>query len=250
MPVPILCPCSAKLRVADHLKGQAIQCPKCQAIHDVPAADKPVRKRAAAQAPELEEVLQASGYSPAERQRLEQELEEGESLLWAGKPDARAALLAGMGPAAGGLFLAIILGIFLIVFRINGHGPQEITLPMGAAAIVALIVGAACPVLNRYRYAQSAYALTNRRALAWARDIYLAPYFMAYGPEDLAALKRSDWSPLTRGVGQLLFAREVREVGQLKVVRYHGFFYVRDAATLERLLHEQLIDPHADRLLA
>jgi hypothetical protein len=250
MPVPIFCPCTAKLRVADHLKGQSIQCPRCQAIHDVPGADRSVAKQKVVQAPELEEVLQASGFSPEECQRLERELEAGERLLWAGKPDARAAFLGGLGPAAGGLFLAICLGIFLIVMRMHGNSPKEIALPMGALAVGAVLVGAAWPVLNKWRYAQTAYAVTDRRALAWGRELFLTPYFMAYGPEDLVKLKWSEWSPLARGVGHILFAREVREVEELKVVRSHGFFFIRDAAAIERLLREHLIDPYTDRLLA
>src|SRR5215470_11666317 len=105
MPVPLICPCSAKLRIADRLKGMYIKCPRCGAFHAVgsanghapaPARDepeeRPTKELAAAT---TDEVLAASALSEPERDALLDVLEEGEQVVWADKPDAAAAFRFG-----------------------------------------------------------------------------------------------------------------------------------------------------------
>lgn len=250
MPIPILCPCSAKLRVSDHLKGLQIQCPKCLAIHDVAGA-KPTNGVAAAPAPvqDPEEILAKSGFSAAERERLEDELKKGERLVWAGKPEARMALVVGLGPACGGFFLAVVLVVILVLVRSKGMADWQLYLLLGSFAAVGIVAGLASPFLNRFRYAHSAYALTTRRALVWDRALYVRPRFTAYGPEDVASVTCRQYSPKPDAIGHLTFAAEVTKIGQARFVRFHGFFYLRGARAIEKLLREHLIDAYTDRIL-
>src|SRR5262249_47795872 len=94
MPIPIICPCTAKLRAADHFNGQRIQCPKCKAVHDV-VAGASSNGRQAAFNPDIDadEVLAKSGFTKQERSRLEGELEEGEKLFWARKAIAKSVMI-------------------------------------------------------------------------------------------------------------------------------------------------------------
>src|SRR5579871_3506362 len=104
MPIPVICACSAKLKVGDHLEGKHVKCPKCGALIQVGGAEGGPAA-APAPAPTSEAVLQRSPLSDAEREAVEGELKEDERLVWAGKPDARAAFLRGLIVTVGaGLF--------------------------------------------------------------------------------------------------------------------------------------------------
>jgi hypothetical protein len=248
MPIPILCPCTAKLRVRDGLAGLEVQCPKCQAVHAVPG-EGPSNGRA--EPPDdAGLVLTKSGFSASERGRLEQELEEGERLLWAAKPDTRAPYLLGLVAAAGCLVFASVLLVIAVLSRVQGLGGIGVTVVLGVLALVPLVVGAAFPFLNRLRYQRTAYALTDRRALVWDCDWMARPRFKDYGPEDLASYAKWQFSQRADAVGHLVFAREVTgEVGRGKLIRSHGFFYVAGVPQLERLLREEILDAYTDRLM-
>src|SRR5262245_63177519 len=115
MPIPIICPCSARLRVLDRLAGHEIQCPKCEAVHPVPGA-APVNGHAEAPPPaSREQVLQESGFSDAERERLLDEMEKGERLLWAGKPVAKYAFYLGLVATGFSVVVALLLLFFVIM---------------------------------------------------------------------------------------------------------------------------------------
>ena len=88
MPIPVICSCTARLRVGDHLRGQQIQCPKCGSIHVISNSGTASEGKAptsngtlARPAPKLADLMETSAFSPAERERLEEKLEKGEELL-------------------------------------------------------------------------------------------------------------------------------------------------------------------------
>lgn len=233
MAIAIQCPCSAKLRVIDTLAGLEVQCPKCQEVHPVPGA-KPLAK---------------SGLSAAERERLEDELEKGERLLWAAKPDPKGPFVMGWLGAAGCFGIALVLLVIAVLTYVQKVG-GVMSFVLGVMAVLLVGFGVALPFVNRVRYARTAYALTDRRALVWDCDWVARPRFTDYGPEDLAACKRLQFSQAADAVGHLLFAREVTgKVGRGKVIRSHGFFYVAGVGAVEKLLREALIDAYTDRLM-
>lgn len=251
MPIPIICPCSAKLRVSDHLRGLQIQCPSCLTVHDVagPAggnghAPAPPHPPAAAPLPE------STSLSAEEREKLQAELEAGERLLWTGKPDARIAFLMGWAVASGLFFLALVLGGIVGLTLARGMAGWVEVLFLGGIALAALGVGVVAPFLNRSRYARTVYAVTDRKVMAWDCDLLGRGRFKAYGPEDVASLALLQFGQRANAIGQLAFAREVTfKFGQTKFYRTHGFFYLRGASAVERVIRQHLIDPYTDRLM-
>ncbi len=272
MPIPIICSCSAKLKVGDHLKGKQIKCPTCGALIPVgvaegggegfqPAGSEEGRLKTcptkAPAAQTTEPVLQQSPLSEAERDALEEELQKDEQLLWAGKPDGRAAFLRGLIFTVGlGVFALFVLGA-LIAFAVAGD------LKSGEGKVVAAVLilvtlaaagaGAAAPYLNRWRMGKTFYAITTKRALAWDCDWAGKVARKAYGPADMANLKRSALGGGGKNdVGDLVFGLKAKTRktarGTIKTFSRYGFFYVPRAGEVEKLLRETLVDPFLDKL--
>src|SRR5829696_855722 len=89
MPIPIICPCSARIKAGDHLQGKHVKCPKCGGslavggANGVHGAAPVIAAKAEAPLPTTVQVLRDSGLEAEERERLEAELDIGEGLLWA-----------------------------------------------------------------------------------------------------------------------------------------------------------------------
>jgi len=250
MPIPILCPCSAKLRVLDALAGLEVQCPKCQSIHPVPGeAPTNGRTEHATPPPNGKQILKESGFSAEERERLEVELEKGERLVWAAKPVARSAFHLGLVVTGFCCVVALmLLGVAIVTFVQKASAVVGVVLIV--LALAAIAAGVTLPFVNRKRYERTAYALTDRRALVWDCDWLAKPRFKDYGPEDLASYTKMQFSQRADAVGHFLFAREVvRRIGAHKITRSHGFFYVTDVPRLEKLLRETLLDEYTDSLM-
>jgi hypothetical protein len=265
MPVPVYCGCSAKLRVADHLLGLQIQCPKCKTVHDVPGGTQrggqngshASARSVPAPLPigDMDDILEEAKFTEAESDRLRDELEDGERLIWAGKtaPGLHMSAVRPMASAAGGIVLSIIIvtAIFIITAsdRALGDFRWKAAIPfilMGIGAVVAL---AAMPFYFRFREGAGAYALTDRRVLIWDRDPFLRPGFHSLAPEDVADFSRHGEADDDK-VGSLIVAR----ITFLRILKRRwrrplGFLYIRGCATLERQLREHLINPHMDRLM-
>ena len=153
MPIPVICSCTAKLRVGDHLRGQQIQCPQCGSIHAIskkgvvsegkPADATPPEE----EIPDFDDVMEASEFTEAEEDRLDDTLEKGEKLLWAGKPVRFYPIMIGCMIAAGLIFTAAIL--ITVTFLVPNF-PSWIGLTgSGLECAVALIV----PLFNGWRSA-------------------------------------------------------------------------------------------------
>jgi hypothetical protein len=252
MPIPVICPCSAKLKVGDHLAGKQIKCPKCGSLIVIGSANgaPPPPPAAAPAAPAAAQVLEESGFSEQERQRLEEALEEGERLLWAAKPLPRMAFFAGW--IYGGFFFFGTLVSLICMGVVIGNdvgGIGVVFCILFALAFAA--AGVATPFLNRRRYERVAYALTNRRALAWDADLLGRVTPKVYVPAELS--KMSAMPTTADGVGSLIFGRKAvrrrtQHGTQTVLGPPYGFFYIARAADVERLLREQLIDPFTDKL--
>lgn len=255
MPIPVICTCTAKLRIADMLRGKQIQCPKCGTVHAISAkgtaavVEGTPGKSAPAAPPKLDALLEEAGISEKEQEKLEDELEKGEVVWWAGKPDGKVAHSVGWLYACGPFFLAVVLGIVVTVMSLGPMNDLMIQIPLGLAAVLALVAGCMLPFWNRKRFSLAMYAITNRRALAWDPSFFLQVRFQAYDSADVARVRRQN-VPFGKAnnVGNLVFAAEVSRKNQ-RVVRRHGFFFIRDVAKVEKTLRQQLIDPYMDRLL-
>src|SRR5262245_19771241 len=218
MPIPVVCACTAKLKVGDHLEGKHIKCPRCGTLLAVgapngsaPAAPAPRPEPAL---PSTEEVLRRSDLLDKEREALLHELGRDERLLWAGKPSARVAFLRGWLIAAGLYSGAVMFLIMLLAMNAAGafgHGGGWLIL-LFALLIVALVVaGTVIPFGTRWYKRLTAYAVTTRRALAWVPDWFGKVKHVRYDPTDLVKLYRKDIAKSEGGVGDLIFGAFTRD---------------------------------------
>src|SRR5260370_42473107 len=105
MPIPVVCACSAKLKVADHLLDLDVRCPKCGSVRAAaarspgspyyhlyaatPRGPTPPRPEALVELPDAppaspEEVLAQSPLSDAEKRTLAAGLGDALRLGWGG----------------------------------------------------------------------------------------------------------------------------------------------------------------------
>jgi hypothetical protein len=269
MPIPIICPCSAKLRVNDRLKGQYIQCPKCGSVHPVggangspaappagpPAAPAAVQ-RAAAPAPpppaDTAAALSQSDLTQSDRALLEQQLKAGERVVWAGKPSERLAFLTGL-VATG--FLGIFgLVLLIVVVILLASGAMGIVGGLILGLVVAAFLGAggAWPFWARHRARRTFYVITTQRALGHDVDLLGRATLNVYEPAEVAGVKPMIFAKGPDAPGHLLFrAGYVNErLFGLYKVRYYrrwGFYSLQNAREVERILRATLIDPFLEQ---
>jgi hypothetical protein len=266
MPIPVVCSCSAKLKVGDHLNGKHIKCPKCGSVIPVgasngtghapaPAAAPAARPRTPAP-PAPDAVLAENGLSAEERERLKGALASGERLVWAGKPVVRWAFIRAWGIGAGLLFTTVVLVVILVLTSkdglLTGAGGMLIFVGLLLAAFGFTVAGVAWPYLQRWYATRVVYAVTTRRALSWNPNYFGKVSLSEYEPEDIAKLYRTDITPGPDGVGNIIFGvtarrKKTREGVEITYRRY-GFFLLRGAADVERILRETLVDPYLDAL--
>src|SRR4051794_17430876 len=181
MPIPVVCACSAKLKVADHLLDLDVRCPKCGTIRTAaaPTRDSPyyglyaATPRSAAKGPppaaSPEDVLARSPLSDGEKRRLGAELDGDERLVWAGKPDpalaVRRLLMVSAGLVCAAVFMGVIGGLIWYIESSQGRdlgGMGLIALAvLGSFGLVLLGAAVALPLFNRWRCGRSFYALTT-----------------------------------------------------------------------------------------
>jgi hypothetical protein len=257
MPIPVVCSCSAKLKVGDHLKGKHIKCPKCGSLIPVgvangtPAAPAPVKPP-----PSSKAVLEQSSLSESERDAVEGELDKGERLVWADKPDVRTAFLRGFIVTAAlgsvALVMFIVLIVLIVAMGFKDTGGVVVFLILGAIFLAALGGAIAAPYANRWRMSKVFYAFTTKRALAWNCAWSGKIALNVYEPADMAKLYRQNLSRGEDGVGNLIFGvsvqtKKTRE-GNVQTFTRYGFFMIPRAATVEKMLRETLLDPFLDKL--
>ena len=258
MPIPVVCACSAKLKVGDHLQGKHIKCPKCGALIPVGAAGG-----AAAFAPPPVEstpptsaaVLADSALSLPQREQVAARLEPDERLVWADRPDARIALFRGCLFSVGFAFAAAVFAAILAIMGVNegfkGTVGTVLAVLLGLIAAGLLVCGVGLPFVLRWRTGRTFYAFTTRRALAWPCDWFGRTQLAVYSPSVVSGVQRES---VSSDVGNLVFAaervtRKTREGTELtNQIRRHGFFLIRRPEEVERLLRETLIDPYLDRI--
>src|SRR3954453_18322706 len=113
MPIAIICPCSAKMKVADGLRGPHVRRRRCGVV-------LPVGETRPAPAPAPAGRIEPN-LPEEERERLREELQPGERLLWAGKPVVEAGMARRwfvLAPFYAGAFLMLVVCIILLVMGV------------------------------------------------------------------------------------------------------------------------------------
>lgn len=268
MPIPVLCACKAKLKVADHLLGGKIKCPQCgkgQTVrepdpdhpyyHLYVAAPPPGPTAAHLSFPPPEQVLNESPLSEDERARLENELEDKERLLWTGRPDPKFAFRRGWLLAAAAYGGAVMMLIMVIVFAFVVPFADK-WIPILIFSVIGgilFIAGTCYPFYRRWLTAKVFYSITGKRATIWGCNWFGRTGGPAhFSPAELHGIRREpvkSWGPQA---GDLIFgsrtvARHSRE-GTTYITYRWGFLMLHNAVEPEKIIREVLVDPLLDRV--
>ena len=171
------------------------------------------------------------------REKIERELEPGESLRWTGRPVARY-----FSPASVGLFLFGIPWTAFALFWTGtaawgaSHGPGLFSLfPLFGLPFILVGIGLlTSPIWTRKKAMGTAYAITDRRALAiekgWSTTV------VSYPPERLDALARRERS---NGLGDIIISRRAwrDSEGHGHSVET-GFLNIQNPKEVETMLRE------------
>jgi hypothetical protein len=256
MPIPIICPCAAKLKVGDHLVGKYIKCPKCGEVHPVGAVagGGPVRAAATTAA-----ALANCPLSDEEKRRAENALDSGERIVWAGKPDLKMAFARGWILSAAILSVAVV---FIVIACVVGfamsQAPVLIVVILGLLGALGTAAGIAAPYYQKWRYAKHFYILTNQRATVWDTNYFgtLAPTH--YSPAELSNTHFDESTFYGNGAGDVVFKskkvvyqdRTGGGPAHERIINY-GFLALRtNGNEVTKLVRETLVDQLLDQLTA
>jgi hypothetical protein len=266
MPIPVICGCKAKLKVADGLLGQKIKCPKCSKTVPVaePKPDSPyyalytAAPESAPSAPSgpaltTEQVLAQSPLTEKEREKVQDELDSGERVLWAGKPDLKIAFMRGWIPASGFLFFGLILMIFLIMsFVTTMNLGALITVLLVLALLIVVGLGVATPYYKKWLAEKMFYTVSNKRATIWGCTRFgalLPPSH--FEPAELHGFFFHASPYWGEDVGDIIFGSKTVTRGKGKdayqVTYTWGFFMVREGKKVDKIIREALVDPLLDK---
>jgi hypothetical protein len=211
----------------------------------------------AAAPPAAAAPLGQGALSDHERELLEAQLEKGERVVWADKPDERAAFLRGWIVSVAWLFGAAFVTTIVVILAVQGVFSGVVgvlvlaVLGAVAAGLIGLTVG--WPFWARRRARRTFYAFTNHRALGWFCGLLGRVQLMVFEPAALAGVHLQYVTGGPDAVGDLVFGartvtRRVAGGGSHQYVERYGFFLVRRAPEVEKLLRQTLVDPFLEKV--
>jgi hypothetical protein len=219
--------------------------------------DRPAPARArreAADPARSESVLVAAGLTPRERKKVLDELGQYEEVVWAARPDREMVV---------GRLRWVRIPIFsvaatLCISVLLAAGPPWASVgSLIGWAILALMTTAASffPQYHGWMARRTFYVLTNRRAFVWrCRPNFTIQAVEYLGPE-VCRMRREEVPEYGEKAGDLIFRSKVVITirtgggpggGSSTDIYHYGFLSLRDAAGVERLVREHLIDPLVD----
>ena len=197
------------------------------------------------------EITAASGepLPPALAQRVAAELQPGEALIWTGRPiKALAARPATIFSLISGVMLVPMIVIatlmagmvLLFAFLTKLACVALFLLPIAFIVAVAVVMVILAPILARKSADQTAYALTNRRAIIWQKA-FSSFRVHSFGPAQIAGMTRNE-NP--DGTGDLVF-----ETNHWRDSHGHhrsqplGFCAIAGVQDIESLVRATLLPP-------
>ena len=267
MPIPVICGCTAKLKIADGLMGQNVKCPKCKKVlpvsepkpdhpyYNLYAAGPPNGAKAAPSGPTLttEQVLSQSPLTAEQRGRVELELDGDERLLWAGRPDRQIAFRRGWIIASAWFFMTLMAVIVLIVLNVS---MDEFGVMGNLLVILVILItiagGVATPYYKAWLADKQFYTVSNKRATIWGCNKFgkvLPPsHFNGAELHGFYFKPAAYWG---EGVGELIFGSKTvtqrRGKETFQVTYTWGFFMLRNAKEVEKIIRHNLVDPVLDK---
>jgi hypothetical protein len=160
----------------------------------------------------MDTSIQASGDALPEplATRVKAELQPGEVVLWTGRPIPGLAARPAMAfSVIGGVMLvpmvlvAAGMAALVVVIALLAHSVcvALFLLPVGLIVLLSLGMVIGLPLWTRRLAAQTAYALTNRRAIVWQKGSF-AMHVRSFTRQQLGAMQRNERPD---GSGDLIF---------------------------------------------
>lgn len=192
-------------------------------------------------------------------EQAEGELGQGERLVWVGQPVPKIMVMRSLGASIGAAFISIIFLVVSFTMIIpEKNTPMIMKLAFPGIAGVILLGAASVPFLAKMRARKTLYAITSRRAVVWNCNWVGMVSLTNYTPEQLQNMwRRNSWFMSDQGGGDLIFKSVTvittthhygrrggyRGSSTSSTTYYYGFLAILDAAEVEVLLRETLIDP-------
>jgi hypothetical protein len=174
------------------------------------------------------------------KQAVADELQPGEAVRWAGRPDPARFARRSWAVAAFGVFW-LAFGVFWMAMTagmLNGGpgGVIGVVFPLFGLPVLLVGVGLITSPLWIYRVGlHTVYLVTDRRAVL-IRTLLGHLHVNSYGPADLTSLTRVERAD---GSGDVLFARTAyRDADGYRRTRAVGFHAVPDVRRVEGLLRD------------
>lgn len=173
---------------------------------------------------------------------IDREVSPGEPVIWAGQPEAWS-LVRPLAPMSLMGALGFALTVFLLAFS-GGTAPWPLVWLVGALFLVVTAGLVLSPLLMRLEERQTAYILTDRRAIVCEGRVVGSSGARSYWSRGLRIV---ECRQRRGGRGDVVFERYEREApGEFgKEISRFGFLGVGDVREVERLVRESLIDPLA-----
>ena len=186
------------------------------------------------------------------RDGIEEQIEEGEDIVWVGRPVVEILLRkAKIGRIVGVVMFLIAVGVIVTGFVVSESVPLGVMLGIGGVLLLFSIPLILLPYLTlRFQHKRACYVVTNRRVIiyksGWGGN-------KAYDRRQLMTkLERRD-SRWLEGAGDLVFERTVTYSGNdtrgragggggpKKEVEEHGFMDVANVRDVENLIRNTII---------
>jgi hypothetical protein len=216
--------------------------------------------------PAVDEAEAASAVQPgainlpeALEAKIRQELTPGEEIVWAGQQSPRVVQMKVFGTVAGCAFGALFAaGMLLFTLSVKNGPPVAFQIVPGLLVAVFLAGTVLAPRTTRRMAAETAYIITNRRAIVHKPAIYGFGSVNSYGPMQLQGMVRRDWF-MIKGIGDLIFHSERRlEVSSYnngrnsgtsvrERITHFGFLGIDNVAAVENILRQALINRLVDK---
>lgn len=174
---------------------------------------------------------------------IQQELEAGEILLWAGAPNPKRHLWTNLPIVLFGIpWTAFSIFWVVMAFSMGGHAPNEPTgfrifFPLFGVPFILIGLGLLSTPYWAYRNAlNTAYAVTSKRLIILVNG--KSRRVQSFLPADIGLLERSEKQD---GSGDLIFSRKTSSDGDGgRTTQSIGFMGIPDARRVEQIVRDNL----------
>jgi predicted Zn finger-like uncharacterized protein len=204
------------------------------------------------------DLLNQTKLSDSTKKMIKSELGLREQGIWIGQPDPKIMTVRAIPKVFAGLFVMLILCIFVTAGGIMGADIKNVLVYVGLGIIYlvgAVALGILIPFMDRRKALATAYVITNKRCIVYSGRWFGGPSPESFYPDLLAHMRRMQSWIFGGGAGDIVF-RSVTTITTTHHRRggsstsssttYYGFLGIRDMDDVERRIREALLTDDDD----